>query len=637
MGHHPTRRQARLIGLLPLMVLGVALLAPVATADTEAGMQLTDVDVDEHPQVTVRVSPPAALRGVAVPESGFAVREDGQSRPFKLEAQPETELEMVLVIDTSTSMGIEPMAAIRQAATDFVDQMPAEVALSVVRFDDEPEVVQELTDDHDAVRDAIDGLRSRGATALYDALDISLDQLSDSDAEKAVLLFTDGADNGSTIELVDAVDTIQAAGVPVHIIELVTEVHNREAVEAIAGAGGGEVAVTDDVDEVSALYDELASKLVHRYLLTYDSDATGEVELTVAVDHDGVADEATTRVTLPGPTSDAEPEASAGTPVTPSFWSSTTWLVSGAGLVYVALAIMILAALSPRRRRAQLSGANQSHHQLARGGRTALAGLADRLVGAADDTLRRQGRRGAINSALERAGITLRPGELVVLIACLAVAAFAVGLVLTAWWFGLLLAVLTVFAVKTGVSFMGSRRQNQFLDQLSDTLQVISGGLRAGYGLQQAIDAAAKEAETPTAEELHRLLVEVRLGRDLMDALKAMADRMGSEDFHWVVQAIGIHREVGGDLAELLDTVAGTVRERSRVRRQVKALSAEGRLSAWVLFGLPFFVAGGIALINPLYLAELTSSIIGYAMLGITTALLIVGGLWLRRIVDLEY
>jgi tight adherence protein B len=133
------------------------------------------------------------------------------------------------------------------------------------------------------------------------------------------------------------------------------------------------------------------------------------------------------------------------------------------------------------------------------------------------------------------------------------------------------------------------------------------------------------------------MVVETRLGRDVADAIESMAERVDSEDFNWVVQAIAIHRQVGGDLAQVLDNVYATIRDRNRIRRQISALSAEGRLSAIILFVLPFGMLGVISVLNPDYLAELTSSSLGLTLLIGAGALLAVGGLWLKRIVRLVF
>jgi tight adherence protein B len=131
--------------------------------------------------------------------------------------------------------------------------------------------------------------------------------------------------------------------------------------------------------------------------------------------------------------------------------------------------------------------------------------------------------------------------------------------------------------------------------------------------------------------------VETRVGRDLGAALDEVAERMGSDDFSWIAQAIAIHREVGGNLAEVLDAVGHTIRERNAIRRQVRALSAEGKLSALVLMALPFGIAGFIGATNPAYLARFTQSLLGYGMLAAAVLLLVVGGLWLKKMVSIRF
>ncbi len=171
---------------------------------------------------------------------------------------------------------------------------------------------------------------------------------------------------------------------------------------------------------------------------------------------------------------------------------------------------------------------------------------------------------------------------------------------------------------------------------LPDTLQLLAGSLAAGYSMPQAVDTVVREANPPISTEFNRAMVETRLGVDLEDALQGIADRMGSVDFAWVVMAIRIQREVGGNLAEVLTTVAATLRERERLRRQVQVLSAEGRLSAWILGGLPIVFALYLLLARPDYLLPMVQNVLGWIMLGMGLILLIVGALWLRKVVKVE-
>jgi tight adherence protein B len=181
-----------------------------------------------------------------------------------------------------------------------------------------------------------------------------------------------------------------------------------------------------------------------------------------------------------------------------------------------------------------------------------------------------------------------------------------------------------------------SRRTSAFLAQLPDTLQLIAGSLSAGYSMPQAMDAVVREGSQPITGEFNRALVEARLGVPIEDALDGVAERMQSKDFSWVVMAIRIQREVGGNLAELLTTVAGTLRERERLRRQVKVLSAEGRLSAWILGLLPLAFAVYLVLAQPDYLQPLVTEPLGWALIALGITLLAVGALWMRKTVKVE-
>ena len=266
-----------------------------------------------------------------------------------------------------------------------------------------------------------------------------------------------------------------------------------------------------------------------------------------------------------------------------------------------------------------------------------LAGAGAAAGAAVEKALSKRGRLATMAVTLERAGIALAPPDFVLVVGLLAVASGAVcGLLLGPWLIVPGVAVAPVVA-RMVVSLKASRRQAAFADQLDDSLQLMASSLRAGHSLLRAMDAVAQEAESPTAEEFARILNETRVGRDLGEALEELAVRMGSDDFRWTAQAIAVHREVGGNLAEVLDAVGTTIRERNAIRRQVKALSAEGKLSAIVLMALPFGIAGFIALTNPAYLEHFTGSAVGWGMLAVAVVLLVAGGLWLKKMVSIRF
>ena len=266
-----------------------------------------------------------------------------------------------------------------------------------------------------------------------------------------------------------------------------------------------------------------------------------------------------------------------------------------------------------------------------------LAGAGAAAGAAVEKVLVKRGRLAAGAAALERAGMSTTLPNFVLTVGLWTLAAAVAGMVLVDVWLGLLLLVLVPFGARLLVKFKAGRRQTAFADQLDDSLQLMAGSLRAGHSLLRAVDAVSQDAASPTAEEFARIVNETRVGRDLNDAMDEVAERMGSDDFTWVAQAVAIHREVGGNLAEVLDAVGHTIRERNAIRRQVKALSAEGKLSAIVLMALPFGVTGFISLTNPAYIARFTESLVGYAMLATAGFMLLVGGLWLKKTVAIKF
>ncbi|WP_305852294.1 type II secretion system F family protein [Blastococcus sp. PRF04-17] len=302
--------------------------------------------------------------------------------------------------------------------------------------------------------------------------------------------------------------------------------------------------------------------------------------------------------------------------------------------VAVALLVLVLVVLPAGPSRVPLSRLDPS---VVPAPSSPLAGAGAAAGAAVEKVLEKRGRLAAGAAALERAGMSTGLPEFVLVVGVAAVVGGVVGVVLGGPLLGLLLVAVVPVGARLLVSVKAGRRQAAFADQLDDSLQLMAGSLRAGHSLLRAVDSVSQEADAPTSEEFARIINETRVGRDLGDALDEVAQRMGSDDFTWVAQAIAIHREVGGNLAEVLDAVGHTIRERNAIRRQVKALSAEGKLSAVVLMALPFGVTGFISLTNPGYLAKFTESLVGYGMLVTAAVMLLVGGLWLKKTVAIRF
>jgi tight adherence protein B len=310
----------------------------------------------------------------------------------------------------------------------------------------------------------------------------------------------------------------------------------------------------------------------------------------------------------------------------------------GVPLCLAALLLLVFVVFKPKHGRV-------SKNRLATGPKSSKQGQADKKLGQVTEStvdaingfLDRRGVRYTTGTALELAGIKTRPADFIIWVAAATVVGVLVFFLLDIPVLSFFMLPLIPLLAWAMVRIKTDRRRSAFNDQLGDTLQLLTGGLRAGHSMMHAIDAAAADSDAPMAEELARVVNETRLGRDTGDSLLSTAARMQSEDFSWVAQAIEINREAGGDLADVLDHVGDTIRDRGQIRRQVEALSAEGRMSALVLFCLPFGVGIIMFLLNPTYFSVLFESLLGIALIVVSAVLLGVGALWLRAVVKIKF
>lgn len=640
-------RRRRAFVLMTLAAVAVDLLGARAVArqaDTPlAPLEVVDVDLLSRPYVSLTVTAPRELAARELGPAAFTVRENGEARKATVRRIPTDALEVVLVIDTSGSMEGEPMAAAKAAAMDFVGTMPAGTRLGVVGFGTSPSVAVPFGSSRDALVAAIAGLTATGETALYDGLVTGGEQFAASEvpgARRFVVLLSDGGDTASVRSLDAAVQALTALDAGFFSVALATAESDLGALGRLAQATTGKVVAASDPSEIAGVYETIASNLVNQYEVRYRSEAEGTTTLDVTVDAGGVSARWQDTLELPPlPVAQRAPAHEPARPYVasaPAWWEGEWLLLAGIVPLGIALLVatwLLTARRAPRRRLAREVGPLGVPAATA----SALSGVAERATAFADRVLSQRGRSGRLNAALEQAGLNVRPGEFVVAVASVGIAGAAATWLL----YGPLVAVAVAAAVPAAaralLSTLRARRQRRLADQLGDTLQLLAGALRSGHGLAQALDMVTREAESPTAEEFHRVIVEARLGRDLSDALDAMASRAGNEDFEWVVQAIRIHREVGGDLAEILDRVGETIRDRNRIRGQVRSLTAEGRLSAIILMALPFLVGTWMWFTNRPYVSELFDRPAGRTILGVGVLLMAVGAAVLRRLVRPEF
>jgi tight adherence protein B len=262
--------------------------------------------------------------------------------------------------------------------------------------------------------------------------------------------------------------------------------------------------------------------------------------------------------------------------------------------------------------------------------------LMQRMVGITGQLADRAGILTRTEDALEQADLPLRPPEALFFYFAGLFVVGMLGLLVLPIPMALILALLAGLVPVIMLHRRRAKRLRDFQMQLPGTLNLLSGSMRAGFSFAQGLESVANEATQPTRRELQRVFTESRLGRPIEDALEDSAQRMSSVDLMWAVMAIRIQREVGGNLAELLDTVADTMTQRERLRLEIKALTAEGRFSGWILGLFPIAFAGVLYLIQPDYMGVLFEESIGIIAIIVCAVMTLVGFVWLRKILQIE-
>jgi Flp pilus assembly protein TadB/Mg-chelatase subunit ChlD len=587
---------------------------------------------------------------VRVTADGRALRAHGvsQNSPGGATDKQAPRREAMLVVDTSGSMQGGRLEAAKAAALSYAQVLPADVRLGLVSFSARPALRLRPTTDRTALRRAVSSLTASGSTALYDGVWSGLTAFGreDRSRQRRMLILSDGADTASRRPLVATTARLRSSGVGTDAVGISLTGRERGILRRLAAAGSGRVLTASGLGQLDSAFVRAAQTFSQQVSVTADLPAAlagRQVRISATVVAGGrvVAAAGTARfpaahaapVVAEDPTPTALPPTTDRLPI-------ILLLFTFLGL----LAIGLMLAIPQRRpvakaRLDEVDAYQWSVPMSAAASVDAADGhVATVALSVVDKLLRSGPSRTRIRSELERAGLRIRPQEWILLRISAAIAAIAGITVLTG---SLLAGVLvgTLFgwlATMLLLKVKASRRCAAFADQLPDVLQLIASSLRSGFTLAQALEAVVREGDQPASEELTRALTEARLGLPLEQALDQVAARMQSQDLEWVVMAMRISRDVGGNLAEVLLTTVHTMRERGQLRRQVRALSAEGRLSGYILVALPVAVAAWFMLVRPEYLRPLFTTPVGIMMLIVALLGVAVGSWWMSRIVKVE-
>jgi tight adherence protein B len=613
-----------------LLLAGLAcLLLPGAAG---AGLRVSGVDSSEYPRISLTVvTPKPTSKPPTLLENGKPVADMTASSLASGKS-------VVLAIDRSQSMRGRPLAEAVSAALAFVRAKPASDRIAVTTFATQvipPTDFSASTIDAAAALRAIVDVDAKPGTRLYDDVVASAQTLQrESQAARVIILVTDGNESLSNASLGDAIGAARAARAAVYVVAIESRLFTPGPLQKLASATGGAYYFAQSPDSLAGVYQHISDELSRTWHIEYlTALRPGEkLDLGVAVPGQGSASRS---ATISGSVS-AGQKSKLPAPV----FSTTGTIVFG---LVIGLLVMIAVRLVFRTSRAEQMtrrilphlGQEASRKQVQR--KRSRGTLFQVLFSATEHVLGRTKQWSALGRLLQRGDVPLKTVEFVyIILGSGLVFGFLVSL---AGLHGVVLVIVFAVGGLIPVGYVwrrGRRRLAAFDEQLPDLLMSVAASLKAGHSFKQGIQTIVEEAEDPARKEFHRVLAETSLGRPIEEAMADMAERLGSSNFSFIVTAVTIQNQVGGSLAGLFDMVADTVRQRQSFARKIKALTAMGRASAYVLIALPFFLAGVMTLINHKYMGPLFTTSTGQKLIGTGLVMMAIGSTILRKIVSFK-
>jgi tight adherence protein B len=576
--------------------------------------------------------------GQRLSTAGVRVRENGEP-VTGLSVVPAgalgARLGVILLLDTSESMTGRPIADAVQAARSFAAVRNENEPLAILAFDSHTRKLLGLTINRSEIDDALTRVPDLGrGTHIYDGLNTAVLTLMRARVSAGtIVLLSDGADTGSKAAAADVVARARAAHVRVYTVGLRSKTYVGEPLEALARGSDGAYTEAAASSELSSIFHELGTRIANDYLITYPSTQGPRQKVSVTLDIAGAGRTVERYTTPPLPTyGSGEFRRS----VAVRFWGSTLTMLLvallAAGLVALSAGILLTQPRSRTLRRrmgefVSIAGAEESAQEG--------PSMPDRVFTGAEKGLSRIRWWDRFNLELEIAEVRMPAVQI-------ALWTF-VGTVVATWLIAVLfsgifavLGLAVPLLVRSILKRKLRKTRKAFADQLPDSLQVLASALRAGHSLIGALAVVVEESAEPSKREFGRIVTDEQLGVPLEEALDRVAKRMKSRDLDQVSVVAELQRRTGSNSAEVLDRVTETVRERFALRRLVSTLTAQGRMSRWVLTCLPLGLMLVIALLNPGYLHPLLHTGFGKFLLVIGAVMVTCGSLIIKRIVEIE-
>lgn len=637
------KRLVAALGAVVLVVLAVLVPGVGAQEGESARLRIRTVDTSDAAASTLVVE----YGGAAGDLSSATIVENGEElRVASVEPLTGSEQALVIAVDTSTAMDQGgALVQTREAVAALIADAPEGQQIGLVSFGGTGRVVQRLTTDRGRLLAAVESLAPTGGSAVVNGVDVAAEMVATANGrERSIIVIAGGPNEASTVSGSRARGSVVNAKATVYTVALVNRGAPGSWLQSLADVSGGIYTEQENPASLVDALDGFADSIGSQHRLTFASGVeSGSVHLTLSAGSAStsvsfVAGGVVSGASALQPVSGIEPGGVG--------FLRDNGLVIGIGLVLLAVALAIYAVISLMapssgtldsvleqytEPTAPTFGDDDDSSALAK------TALIQRAVSLTEGFAERQGFLATIEGMLERANLPLRAAEALFFYAAAVVIAFFLGIILVGGLLGgLIVALFAALVPPAVVNYLAGRRQKAFVAQLPDTLQLLSGTLRAGYSLMQGVEAVSREVAEPMGQELRRVVTESRLGRPLEESLEASAERMDSPDFSWAVMAVRIQREVGGNLGELLLTVADTMTQRERLRRDVDALTAEGKISAIVLGLLPVGLGFAMYMLNRPYIETLFNTTLGNFLLGGAIVLAGVGFYWMKKVIEVD-
>lgn len=535
---------------------------------------------------------------------------------------------VVLALDSSESMTGAPAAAALQSARAFVSHRTDTEEVGIVAFNSDISVLRVPTRDGTALRRALaEPPRIAYGTHINDALMRSLTLLRKARLSTgSIVLLSDGQEVGSLLPLDQVLAAAKEQRVRIFTVGLRSRAFDASALRAIADRTGGSYTEARSAAELVPIYQRLSEQLAGEYLVRYRSTARPMSQVEVSIEVAGSGSAATAYV-APTPSLLAPFHRS---PVSRFLLSGSSPLLISLLFGLLVCSLLLVLARRPTTTVVDRVQTFATGTPRKRSERTATAALP-----APTRNRYASGWWAQLERDLELARMTVTPRQVVGISLGGTFLIVLVALMLSAPFLALF-GLTTPLVARAVVRRKLKAVRDDFAEQFPASLQVLASALRAGHSFNGALGVVVDNAHEPARSELARVVQDDRLGVLPEDAIRKLARRMANRDIEQVALLAELQRTSGGNSAEILDTVVGTIRERADIRRLVRTLTAQGRMARWILTGLPVFVTAVLWFAHPDVMKQFFASGIGQVLLVIAAAMVAAGSLVIQRIVDID-